>query len=140
MVEAMAASLSWRTADVRAAIDELRARDPEAAAQIEALAWIKDGVQLDIEPRAVNGLIVLADAGHLAKVIDEPWVIEGRNYPALLSLGAKNISFEPPEFLEWYIHHPALNDGITYQESKIIASVGTRDDASRFDPDSPHTI
>ncbi len=140
MAEAMSASLSRKTADVRASIDELRVRNPEAAAQIEALAWIKDGVQLAIEPRAVNGLIALADAGHLAKVIDEPWVIEGRNYPALLNLGAKNISFDPPEFFEWYIHHPALNDGITYRESKIIASVGTQDDASRFDPESPHTI
>ena len=41
---------------------------------------------------------------------------------------------------EWVIHHPALNDSITYQESKIIASVEIPDDAGRLDADSPHSI
>ena len=140
MAEAMSSWLDWLTEDVRAAINDLRERNPGAAAQIEALPWIKDGVQLAIEPYAVNGLISLADAGHLAKLVDEPWVVEGRNYPALVNLWTKNLSFDPPEKLAWVIDHPALNDGITYQESKIVASVGSPDDASRLDPESPHTM
>ena len=128
------------TGEVRTAINDLRGRSTELAAQVEELPWIGDGIQSNMELYAVNGLIAMADAGHLAKLVDEPWVVEGRNHPALLNLGIRNLSFDPPEKFEWVIHHPALNDGITYQESKIIASVGSPDDASRLDPESPHII
>ena len=140
MAEAITSRLDSLTADVQTAINDLKVRNPGAAVQIEALPWIKDGVQLAIEPYAVNGLITMADAGQLAKLIEEPWVVEGRNYPALFNLWTRNISFDPPAMFEWVIHHPALNDSITYQESKIIASVGSPDDAGRLDPESPHLI
>ena len=110
------------------------------ATQIERLPWIGDGIQSEMEVYAVLGLIAAADAGHLAKLIEEPWVVEGRNHSALYNIGVSNVSFDPTELIEWVIHHPALNDGITYQESKILASIGRPDDASRLDPESPHTI
>ena len=140
MAEAMSSSIAWLTDEVRRAINDLRGRSPELAAQVEELPWIGDGIQSNMELYAVNGLIAMADAGHLAKLIEEPWVVDGRNYPALFNLWTRNISFDPPAMFEWVIHHPALNDGITYQESKIIASVATPDDASRLDPESPHSI
>ena len=136
----MSSRLDQLTEDIGEAIDDLRARNSEAAAQIEVLPWIGDGIQSVMELNAVNGLIIMADAGYLAKLVDEPWVVEGRNYPALFNFSTKNISFDPPEMFAWVIHHPALNDGISYQESKIIASVGSPDDAVRLDPESPHTI
>ncbi len=140
MAEAMSSRIAWLTDEVRTAINELRVRSPELAAQIEGLPWIGDGIRSDTESYAVKGLITLADAGHLAKLIDEPWVVEGQNYPALFNLSNSNFSFDPPETYKWVIDHPALNDGITYQKSKIIASLGSPDDASRLDPESPRTI
>ncbi len=140
IAEARVSSLAWWAADVRAAINDLRARSPELATQIEDLPWIEDGIQSDIESYAVRGLIVMADAGHLAKLIEEPWVVEGRNYPALINFRTRHFSFDPPEMYKWVINHPTMNDGITYLESKILASIGVPDDASRLDPGSPHTI
>ena len=140
MTEAMSSRIAWLTNEVSTAINELRGRSPQLAAQIEGLPWIADGIQSDTESYAANGLITLADAGHLATLIEKPWVVEGRNYPALFNLSNSNLSFDPPETYKWVIDHPALNDGMTYQESKIIASLGSPDDAGRLDPESPHTI
>ena len=94
---------------------------PEMAAKIEDLPWVKDGIARDSGFNAVRGLIRLADAGHLAKLIEEPWVIEGRNFPALESLWHLNGS--NPETLSKIMSHPTISDGITDQEAKIIAAL-----------------
>lgn len=140
MAEARSSRLTWLTDDVRAAINDLRVRGPDLAAQIEDLSWIADGIQLDMEAYAVRGLIALADAGQLARFIEEPWVAEGRNHPALRNLAINNISYDPPEVYNWVVDHPALNDGISDREAKILASLGSPDDSSRLDSGSPHTI
>ena len=140
MAEMIALHFACWTDEVRTVIDDLRERSPELAAQVEALPWIGDGVQFDMEGYAAMGLIRLADAGHLAKLIEEPWVVEGRNYPALWNLVISNISFDPPEVYNWVVDHPALNDGISDREAKLLASLGSPDDVGRFDPESPHTI
>ena len=94
---------------------------PEMAAKIEDLPWVKDGIARDSGFNAVRGLIRLADAGHLEKIIEEPWVIEGRNFPALESLWFLNGS--NPEALSKIMSHPTIRDGITDQEAKIIATL-----------------
>ena len=93
---------------------------PEIAAKIEGLHWVKDGIDMG-ELNAVFGLIRLADAGHLEKIIEEPWVIEGRNFPALESLWFLVVTH--PETLDRIMSHPTIRDGITDQEAKILATL-----------------
>ena len=109
---------------------------PELAAQIEEMRWISDGIQSMEEYWAIRGLIKLADAGHLAQFVKEPWVVEGRNYAALWRLAISNISFDPPEVYSWVVDHPALSDGISDREAKIIAAIAVPEDASNLDPDA----
>ena len=109
---------------------------PELARRIERLRWIEDGVRSKEEYWAARGLIKLAEEGHLAKFIEEPWVVEGRNYAALWNLATSNISFEPPEVINWVADHPALNDGISDGEAKILAALAVPHDASDLDPDA----
>ncbi len=108
---------------VRQDIDELREGMPELARKIEGLSWIEDGIEGLREFGAFRGLIRLADAGHTARLIEEPWVVEGRNYPALESLSALAINY--PETLDKIMSHPAISDGITDQEAKIVATLTT---------------
>ena len=89
------------------------------AEKIGDLSWVEDGAGRE-ELSAVFGLIRLADEGHLAKLIEEPWVVQGRNYPALQSLGILATS---PETLDRIMSHPTIMDGITDQEAKIIATL-----------------
>ena len=93
---------------------------PELATKIEGLSWVKDGIGRG-EYLAFGGLIRLADAGHTARLIEEPWVVEGRNYPALEALSA--LSINKPEYLTRVMTHPTISDGITDQEAKIIGSL-----------------
>ena len=106
------------------------------AAQIEDVLWIADDIQGKNEYWAARGLIKLADEGHLLKFIEEPWVVEGRNYAALGALAINNISFDPQEVINWVADHPALNDGISVREAKILATIATPDDAANLDPDA----
>ena len=110
--------------------------DEELAAQIVGLPWIEDGMPTNLVNFAAGALTLVADAGHLAKLIEEPWVVEGRNLEALMNLSAGH----PPGLLNWVFQHPAANDGITYRESKIIAMMGNENDVSFLDPGSPHTL
>ena len=108
----------------------------ELTAQIVALPWIADCVVTDLERYAERALTRVADAGHLAKLIEEPWVVEGRNLEALMNLETGY----PPGLLNWVFQHPAANDGISYRESKIIAMMGADNDVRLLDPGSPHTL
>ncbi len=109
-----------REEQVQDAIDELWDDVPEMAAKIEDLSWVKDGIGRG-EFDAFRGLISLADAGHLKELIEETWVVEGGNYPALESLwilGGSN-----PEALDKIMSHPTISDGISEQEAKVVASL-----------------
>ncbi len=108
----------------------------ELTARIEALPWIADCIVTDLERYAARALTRVADAGHLAKLIEEPWVVEGWNLEALMNLETGY----PPGILNWVFQHPAANDGISYRESKIIAMMGDENDVSLLDPGSPHTL
>ena len=108
----------------------------ELTAQIVALPWIADCVVADLERYAGRALTRVADAGHLAKLIEELWVVEGRNLEALMNLETGY----PPGILNWVFQHPAANDGISYRESKIIAMMGNENDVSLLDSGSPHTL
>ena len=136
LAEALSASDGRFRGRFREDIDDLLVRQPELAAQIEGMRWIADGIQEDEEYWAARGLIKLADAGHLAMFIEEPWVVEGRNYPALWNLALSNISFDPPEIFNWVIDHPTLNDGISDREAKILATLAVPDDANNLYPDA----
>ncbi len=110
---------------VKDAIDGLRETMPQLAAKIENLPWIDDGVDSFAELQAARGLISLADAGHTAKLVEEPWVVEGRNYPALESLWILLTSY--PEDFARVMTHPTVSDGITGQEAKIVATLADVD-------------
>ena len=96
---------------------------PELARKIEGLPWIEDGIEGLRELGAVRGLILLADAGHAARLIEEPWVVEGRNYQALEAL--QLLKHNHPETLDKIMSHPTISDGITDQEAKILATLTT---------------
>ena len=96
---------------------------PELARKIEGLPWIEDGIEGLRELGAVRGLILLADAGHAARLIEEPWVVEGRNFPALQALQV--LKHSHPETLDKIMSHPTISDGITDQEAKILATLTT---------------
>ena len=96
---------------------------PELARRIERLPWIQDGIEAVQELHAAIGLIFLADAGHAARLIEEPWVVEGRNYAALEALSV--LKSNTPETLDKIMSHPTVGDGITDQEAKVLASLTT---------------
>ena len=106
------------------------------AQRIEDLPWVKDGIDGG-EYDAVRGLIRLADAGYLARLLEEPWVVEGRNFPALESLWYLLLS--SPKKLSWIMSHPTISDGISEKEANIIVTlyeVYDRDFAERLlDPE-----
>ena len=106
---------------VRHDLDELRETIPEMAKKIGSLPWIEDGIT-SAELSAVRGLILLANLGHSASLLEQPWVVEGRNYPALEALWI--IAVNQPEELTRIMSHPTVTDGITDQEAKIIATLG----------------
>ena len=90
------------------------------ATKIGDLPWVKDGIGRG-EFNAFRGLIHLADAGHLVKIIEEPWVVEGRNFPALESLWF--LAVNNPEGLSKIMSHPTISDDISDQEAKIVAAL-----------------
>ena len=96
---------------------------PELARKIEGLPWIEDGIEGLRELGAVRGLIFLADAGHTARLIEEPWVVEARNFQALQSL--QLLKHNHPETIDRVMSHPTISDGITDQEAKILATLTT---------------
>ena len=137
MSEARSADIALRDRWLRKYSDGLRDSNPESVAQIESLPWIEDGMVTDLEFYAARALTRVGDAGHLAKLIEEPWVVEGRNLEALMNLSTGY----PPGLLHWVFQHPAANDSISYWESKIIAFLGGGPDSlSPLDPGSPHTM
>ncbi len=93
---------------------------PEMAKTVSNLTWVEDGIEW-VEYNAFRGLIRLSEAGYLAQLIAEPWVAEGRNYPALESLWYLVIN--NPEELSRIMSNPAINDGISDQKAKIIATL-----------------
>ena len=93
---------------------------PELATKIGGLPWVKDGIGSG-EFNAIRGLIRLADAGHTARLIEQPWVVEGRNHPALESLWF--LAINHPETLDKIMSHPTISDGITEQEAKVLATL-----------------
>ena len=48
------------------------------AEEIEGLPWVEDGIDRN-EFNAVRGLIRLANEGYGERLLEEPWVVEGRN-------------------------------------------------------------
>ena len=94
--------------------------------KIDSLPWIEDGIQGLNEVGAVRGLTSLADTGHTARLIEEPWVVEGRNHPALESL--QFLKYDHPETLDKIMSHPTISDGVTDQEAKILATLATAAD------------
>ena len=62
------------------------------------------------------------DAGFTTRLQKEPWVIEGKNYPALISLARLTYDWKHPEGFNRIKFHPAIEDGISEQEAKILAT------------------
>ena len=119
-----------REREVQNAIDELRDTEPELAEEIEDLHWVEDGISRN-EFNAVRGLIRLAETGYATQLLEESWVVEGRNHPALESLWYLVIN--DIEVLSTIMSHPTISDGISEQEAKIIATLWALDDWSLLD-------
>ena len=77
------------------------------------------------------GAFDLAEAGYLEEIIDELWVVEGKNLPALESLG--NLASHYSEDLAIIMSHPTITDGISEQEAKILATLHTSYERNRLD-------
>ena len=96
---------------------ELRGTIPDAASKIRAMPWIADGISRE-EFNAVRGLFRLVNDGYSADFIDQPWVVNGRNYPVLSTLW--RLAANKPEKLAKIMSHPTISDGMSHQEAKII--------------------
>ena len=99
-----------------------RERMPEAAKQIDELPWVKDGISGESELLAVANLLRLFEVGYGDSLIGEPWVVAGSNFPALAEL--RLLSWNTGPFAR-FIVHPAIVDGITEQEAKVLATLET---------------
>ena len=126
-----------REEQIRDAIAKLRETMPALAAKIENLPWIEDGISGN-ELWPAESLIQLVDEGYSAYLIEEPWVIEGRNYPALKSLRA--LASQYPEVFRRIMSHPTIRDGITDQEAKILSTLITAADPVGFLLDDPDLL
>ena len=114
-----------REAWAQQGIDQLRETEPELAAKIDNLSWIRDGLGRT-EYRAVGGLTSLAAAGLADDLIEESWVVEGGNLPALQSLWYLR---RYPERLKAIMTHANIRDGITEQEAKVLATLHPVEDS-----------
>ncbi len=90
------------------------------AEEIEDLSWVEDGIDRN-EFNAVRGLIRLANEGYGERLLEEPWVVEGKNFPALESLWY--LAVNNTKALSKIMSHPTISDGISEQEAKIIATL-----------------
>ena len=96
---------------------------PQLARKIEGLSWVEDGIEGPEERGIFSRLISLADVGLTARLIEEPWVAEGRNSAAFHSLSWLYLT--DAELFDEIMSHPALTDDITYRESKVLATLET---------------
>ncbi len=106
-------------------VDDLRARQPELASKIQNLPWAENGIQGEEEWDAISSLIRLSDGVGVdlsELLLEEPWVVEGRNYAALEALGSDEYGSPPGLKL---ISNPTISDGITDREAKILATLPT---------------
>ena len=125
----VAIGIRQRAEHVQSALAQLRETLPEIAQRIASYPWIADGVERGSEFNAFRGLISLANAGYSANLIDQPWVVEGSNYPALDSL--LSLASDVQE-LNGFMSHPTFSDGISQQDAKIAAVLYTDCDPSRL--------
>lgn len=109
-----------REREVQNAIDELRDTEPELAEEIGELSWVEDGISRGGEFNAVRGLIRLAHAGYATQLLEESWVVEGRNHPALESLWY--LAANNPRKLGQIMSHSTISDGINEREANIVAT------------------
>ena len=123
--EAISAANALYDSMFQESVDDLRARQPELASKIQNLPWTKDGIQGKEEWDAISGLIRLLDgveSGPFVQLIEEPWVVEGRNYAALEALGFAEYGMPAGTSV---MSNPTITDGITDQEAKILATLPT---------------
>ena len=93
--------------------------------KIETLPWTEDGIQGEEEWDAISSLIRLSndvEAGLFVQLIEEPWVVEGRNYAALEALGFGEYGMPAGTRV---MSNPTITDGITDSEAKILATLPT---------------
>lgn len=90
------------------------------AAKVENLPWIKDGIKSRVETSAVLDLTSIADVnpGLAEDLMEQSWVIEGRNHPALEALW--RILAEDMDVSNRVLSHPAIADGISEKEAKVV--------------------
>ena len=104
---------------------------PEREQQIRELPWIADGL-LYSEHIAARGLVYLAVYGgdYFPKFMEHPWVVEGRNKPAMEALGP--LARYYPEDFQKVVSHPTIRDGITDEEALIVPTFRS---AARYNPE-----
>ena len=95
---------------------------PEREQQIWELPWVANGLLYSESP-AARGLVYLALYGgeFFPKFMEHPWVLEGKNKPAMESLG--ELARNNPEVFRNVVNHPTVRDGITDEEALIVATL-----------------
>ncbi|MCY3618000.1 MAG: S-layer homology domain-containing protein, partial [Acidimicrobiaceae bacterium] len=103
-------------------VDWLHTTRPVRENRIRELPWVRDGIGVS-EMEAVQGLILLGLYGNslFFDVIEQQWVSEGANGPAMSSLG--RLAAANPEAFEGVMAHPTVSDGISDQEAAIVATL-----------------
>ena len=116
---------------------KLRETRVALAAEIAALPWVADDLDRGAEYNALRGLFVLADAGYLPALLEQPWLARGDNYATLEALWL--LGRNKPERLDRIMSQPPFNDGIDDREAKIIAVISPGTTETTFekllDPD-----
>ncbi len=122
--------------DLSSRVVILRREMPEREQQIRELPWIADGI-LYSEYRAARSLVYLAVYGgdYFPKFIEHPWVVEGRNKPAMEALGTLAPYY--PEDFQKVVNHPTISDGITDAEALIVP---TLENAAKYNPGLLETL
>ena len=100
----------------------LRSEFPSRERKIRELPWVQDGIGIP-EMRAVQGLIELGLFGgsFFSHVLEQPWVLQGRNRAAMVSLG--RLAGNDPEAFREVMDHPSIGDGISDVEARVVATL-----------------
>lgn len=99
---------------------------PELAGKIDALPWVKDGIDGRNEMLAVQGLTRMANAGFAEEAIrltSKPWFAEGSRAELTFPVVGHTVGdavWELSDALAWIFSQAEFSDGITSREAKIL--------------------
>ena len=107
---------------------DLKARDPETAAAIEALEWVADGIRRrHFEQEAVRYLVGIADFGSgalLRALLATPWLQDALTRDEYLVLGGLRYLAQDDEAAAVKVHGMPFLEEIDYLDWRALSSLG----------------